>query len=154
MAATASHWGGRPQVPPDWVWPVFEDRAMVFLGQINCADLEGLPGAERLPAAGLLAFFADQEELNGCGPTGGGTVYYWGDLGRLGPARQPSSAPRELPLCAMAFRPLLELPDPSSTVVREILPVWNDEVRRYFDIRDGDLRGRCFNRCEFEVQNT
>jgi hypothetical protein len=58
-AATASRFGGTPLAPPDWQWPTLKGEPLLFVGQINCAELRGLPGAELLPSSGLLGFFGD-----------------------------------------------------------------------------------------------
>lgn len=78
ITATASRFGGMPLAPPDWRWPMFEKEAepLLFVGQINCAELRGLPGAELLPAAGLLAFFADYDAVDGCEPFGPIAVFH------------------------------------------------------------------------------
>ena len=39
---------------------------MLFVGQIDCAALRGLPGAELLPPHGVLAFFGDHDAVQGC----------------------------------------------------------------------------------------
>ena len=44
VPAVASRLGGTPLAPPDWEWPTFEDEPMLFVGQIDCAELRGLPG--------------------------------------------------------------------------------------------------------------
>ena len=66
IAATATRFGGTPSAPPDWQWPIAEEEPLLFVGQINCAELRGLPGAEVLPSAGLLAFFGDHDAVTGC----------------------------------------------------------------------------------------
>ena len=55
LAITASRLGGMPHAPPQWSWPVCQTEPLFFLGQINCAELLGLPAAEKLPPSGLLA---------------------------------------------------------------------------------------------------
>jgi uncharacterized protein YwqG len=62
---TASRLGGMPRAPPGWSWPLCETEPLFFLGQINCAELQGIPAAEKLPPSGLLAFFADHDAVNG-----------------------------------------------------------------------------------------
>jgi hypothetical protein len=66
IPAAASRFGGTPLAPPDWEWPTFEDEPMLFVGQIDCAELRGLPGAELLPAHEVLAFFGDHDAVQGC----------------------------------------------------------------------------------------
>ena len=63
----STHFGGVPDVPADFVWPIYMDDKLEepypinFLAQINCEnaakyDTEGL-----LPERGLLSFFYDAE---------------------------------------------------------------------------------------------
>ena len=67
LAVGASKFGGRPDVPADFVWPVFETktweddqvraRPLAFLAQFDCAQLAPLDKEGLLPHAGLLSFF-------------------------------------------------------------------------------------------------
>jgi hypothetical protein len=66
VGLTASRFGGVPVAPRDWQWPTVEEEPLLFVGQINCAELRGLPGAEPLPTSGLLAFFGDHDAVTGC----------------------------------------------------------------------------------------
>ena len=65
IPAVASRFVGTPPAPPDWEWPTFEDEPMLFVGQIDCAELRGLPAAEPLPPHGVLAFFGDHDAVQG-----------------------------------------------------------------------------------------
>jgi hypothetical protein len=109
-----------------------DTEPMVFLGQINCEDLQGLPGAEKLPVSGLLAFFDDHDAIMGCGNYTGGAVFHWPHDLRLAPAEPPIEVMHLPPLCTLAFRPVIDLPDPHSSVVQTIL---TDQalVKRYAD---------------------
>jgi uncharacterized protein YwqG len=114
-----------------------QDGAVFFLGQINCAELKGLPSAEKLPPSGLLAFFADHDAVNGC--TGdyedAFAVYHWSDLDRLAPASPPVELQQIFPLCALVFRPIIEFPDPASRFIEEL--DWGDEDEwAYDDLRE------------------
>lgn|GEM_PF-1167442 len=120
IPATASRFGGMPLAPPGWQWPTVEEEPLLFVGQINCAELRGLPGAELLPASGLLAFFGDHDVVTGCFPSGDNCVFHWPDVGQLVPAR-PGLDPAEVfPTCALLPRPILDLPDPNSRTIRDM----------------------------------
>jgi len=120
--ADGSRLGGMPYAPPGWRWPVAATEPMLFIGQINFADLAGLPGAEALPAHGLLSLFGDHDTVMGCLLTGqGGATFYWPDTSDLVPARPPLEMLTVLPRAELRFRPLLDLPDPASSVVGAIL---------------------------------
>jgi hypothetical protein len=114
IPAATSRFGGTPLAPPDWEWPTFEDEPMLFVGQIDCAELRGLPGAELLPPHGVLAFFGDHDAVQGCDSLGMSAVYHWPDVDRLVAAQPPIEPILIFPACAMAPRPILDLPHPFS----------------------------------------
>ena len=99
-----SRFGGRPDVPSDFVWPVYapewmpEGRPLAFLLQINCAELKELDDQSLLPDHGLLSFFYDLEELQlgdskddfGCGQ-----VLWFEETDNLSPASYPEKLPED-----------------------------------------------------------
>lgn len=54
--------GGQPDLPAGTQWPSFRTGPLSFIAQLNLRDVQGLPGTERLPTAGLLSFFYDGEQ--------------------------------------------------------------------------------------------
>ncbi len=69
-----TRFGGRPDVPPDFVWPVFEgedydgelqERPLSFLAQFNCGELSAYDSERLLPDHGLLSFFYQTELRHG-----------------------------------------------------------------------------------------
>ncbi len=92
LPITVSRLGGMPHAPPGWSWPLYETEPMFFLGQINCAELSGIPAAEKLPPSGMLAFFADHDAVNGCTLYGHTRAhppcFYWPELDQLVPAQR------------------------------------------------------------------
>jgi uncharacterized protein YwqG len=137
LPITASRLGGMPHAPPGWSWPTCETEPLFFLGQINCAELRGIPAAEKLPPSGLLAFFADHDALNGHDLYGeeGFAVFHWTELDQLAPATPPIEVLEVLPLCALGFRPLIDLPDPLSGVLGP-LDRMGDDSWAYSDLLD------------------
>jgi uncharacterized protein YwqG len=132
ISAPASRFGGTPLAPPDWQWPTFEEEPMLFVGQINCAELRDLPGAELLPPHGLLAFFGDHDAVQGADFHGMSAVYHWPDVDRL-IAAQPLIEPSMVfPACALAPRPILDVPHPFSHAVSK-LRLGNEQRKAYFD---------------------
>jgi len=139
---TASHWGGMPLAPPDWQWPTVEDEPLLFVGQINCAELQGLPGAELLPPSGLLVFFGDHDAVEACRFEAREdiAIYHWTDIDSLIPGVAPIAPAKVYPVCPLVMRPQIDLPDPDSRVVRNLklneeqkllyAAEWN-EVRRH-----------------------
>jgi uncharacterized protein YwqG len=133
IAANASRFGGTPLAPPDWQWPTFEDEPLLFVGQINCAELRGLPGADLLPASGLFAFFSDYDALQGSDPFADGGVYHWPDVDRLVPAKAHLDPIEVFLTCALTPRPILELPHPFSHAVGE-LSLSEEQDKSYRDV--------------------
>jgi hypothetical protein len=151
MPVHASRLGGMPHAPPGWSWPMVGGEPMLFLGQINCAELQGLQGAEELPGSGLLALFGDHDAVMACNFFARDVaVFHWRDVDRLVPAVLPIEVIRVLPLCALAFRPLTDLPDPYSRAVVDLLSD-EEQLSRYRALhntvrRHGipeDVRGPC-----------
>lgn len=100
----ASRIGGLPDLPPGVEWPRIEGRSLSFLAQIRLEELRGLPGAEELPASGLLVFFYDadgrtnyDEHGNWCWPVRhrGGTrvIHFEGDPAMFVRAAAPEQDP-------------------------------------------------------------
>ncbi len=137
LPVTASRLGGMPHAPPGWSWPTCETEPLFFLGQINCAELRGIPAADKLPPSGSLAFFADHDALNGRDLYGeeGFAVFHWTNLDQLAPATPPIEVLKVLPLCALTFRPLIDLPDFFSGVLGP-LDRLGDDGWAYSDLLD------------------
>ena len=133
IPAVASRFGGTPLAPPDWEWPTFEDEPMLFVGQIDCAELRGLPAAELLPPHGVLAFFGDHDAVQGGDSLGMSAVYHWPDADRLVAAQPPIEPILIFPACAVAPRPIFDLPHPFSTAVSK-LQFGKEERDAYFDV--------------------
>jgi uncharacterized protein YwqG len=128
---TASRLGGLALAPPHWEWPTVEEEPLLFIAQINCADLSRLPGAEPLPGSGVLAFFADHDAVTGCGSDISRT-YYWTDIDNLVPAAAPIEPSIIFPSCRVIMRPFVDLPHPFSRAVEE-LKLNKEQTSRYFD---------------------
>ena len=129
----ASCFGGLPAVPRDFVWPRFEDAPLLFLGQINLAELHAAIGRSLFPKDGIIQFFGDHDDVNGCGPTGGSAVFYWPDVAALQPAAAPADDFLELPRCGLDFYSAGELPHPMSEVIAA-LRLSSVEQAKYRDL--------------------
>ena len=55
----ASRIGGAPDAPPNFEWPMWKDKPMSFLAQINLAELAEVGTPLEMPREGLLLFFYD-----------------------------------------------------------------------------------------------
>ncbi len=74
----ATRFGGKPDVPPDFVWPTYEgesydnvvkDRPLTFLAQFNCAELAQFDKEHLLPDHGECCpdvFALIERELRQC----------------------------------------------------------------------------------------
>jgi uncharacterized protein YwqG len=136
----ASRLGGMPLAPPGWQWPMVEAEPMLFVGQIDCAELRDLPGAQLLPSRGLLAFFGDHDAVMACRFEARDIeVHHWPDIERLTPAVPPIEPALVFPVCALALRPLIDLPDPFSRAAQDLLPDAR-RVSQYAAVRDAVRR--------------
>ncbi|MBY5974229.1 DUF1963 domain-containing protein [Ferrimonas balearica] len=61
--APVSSLGGRPSLPEGMDWPEDDGRPMLFLAQINYAEM---PPLEGYPTSGLLSVFVAEGETHGC----------------------------------------------------------------------------------------
>lgn len=130
IPAAASRFGGMPTAPRDWRWPTHEAEPLLFIGQVNCAELSGLPGAELLPTTGLLAFFGDYDAVTGCFPFAEGGVYHWPEVDRLAPTQAPIEPADVFLSCALVPQAIIDLPHPLSRAVTE-LELTADEQKTY-----------------------
>lgn len=137
MPPRASRLGGMPHAPQDWGWPQSEEaegEPMLFLAQIDCAELKGMPGAEELPSGGILSFFGDHETVTGIMP-GGGCVFHFSDADALVPAEAGLDPAIVFPMAAIAFDAIVDLPDPHRVALRGVLKD-GPALERYARLRD------------------
>ena len=131
---TASRLGGTPLAPVGWEWPMEDDEPLVFLAQINCSELEGLPGADVLPSTGLLSFFAEYDGAMACRFEARTiAIHHWTDVDGLVPASPPIPPILVPPVCAVLMRPLIDLPHPYSGAIKN-LKLGDDAMLRYVTV--------------------
>ncbi|MDM8239462.1 YwqG family protein [Pseudoflavonifractor phocaeensis] len=113
LAVGASKFGGRPDVPADFVWPVFEtdtreddqvkERPLAFLAQFDCAQLAPLDPEGLLPKEGVLSFFYELESQRwGYDPKDAGCARVFWFEGPLAPAEFPAELEEDFRLPEMA----------------------------------------------------
>lgn len=129
----ASRFGGMPAVPAGWTWPFEFEEPLLFLAQIDCAAVRAAAGPCELPDSGMLAFFGDHDDVNGCGPTGGGRAYHFPDIGSLKTAALPLDDFEPLVTCDLDFFRTFEIPDPESEFILS-LKLSKDERDTYYDL--------------------
>jgi Domain of unknown function (DUF1963) len=119
--ATGSRLGGMPLAPAGWRWPMEDDEPLVFLAQINCSELHGLPGTEVLPSSGLLSFFAEYDGVMACRFEARTiAVHHWPDADGLVPATSPIPPILVPPPCPVVMRPVIDLPHPHSQTIAKL----------------------------------
>lgn len=120
--AEIGRFGGRPDVPPGFVWPVFDTdtfddttvkpRPLSFLAQFDCAALAPLDLDGLLPHEGVLSFFYElYSQRWGFGPedTGCSRVFWFPDQTVLCPAEFPAELDG---FCRLPPLPIYGKPEP------------------------------------------
>ena len=114
LPAGSSKFGGRPDVPAGFAWPVFETktfdgdaakpRPLAFLAQFDCARLAGLDSEGLLPKTGLLSFFYELGSQRwGYDPKDAGCArVFWFDGEPLAPAEFPQDLEEDFRLPELA----------------------------------------------------
>lgn len=107
-----TRFGGRPDVPFDFNWPVFEEKdcdgvvkivPLTFLVQFNCEELAPYDAEHLLPDHGLLSFFYDTDgQPWGFDPddAGGARVFWFEDISVLREADYPADMKEDIKLPA------------------------------------------------------
>jgi uncharacterized protein YwqG len=133
-----SRLGGLPSIPSGWQWPTYQSEPLLFIGQINCAQLRKFANAASLPRDGVIGFFADYDAVHGCGGTKA-AVFYWAADRPLEVAAEPIEDFHRLPGCDLAFYETFALPD---QVSGQILGLELDRAQRhaYSDLSDSARR--------------
>ncbi|MEL6498717.1 MAG: YwqG family protein [Planctomycetota bacterium] len=54
-----SHFGGLPELPPGFEWPMGSEDYLEFVAQFDLSELPNFEGREFLPSCGMLSFFVD-----------------------------------------------------------------------------------------------
>jgi uncharacterized protein YwqG len=57
----ASKFGGRPDLPPDFIWPEWKGTGLTFLAQFQLSELVSYDVERLLPNDGMLYFFYEVE---------------------------------------------------------------------------------------------
>lgn len=146
LPALASKFGGRPDVPAGFQWPVFETdtyddesvkpRPLAFLAQFDCAQLASLDKEGLLPKAGLLSFFYELGSQRwGFDPKDAGCArVYWFEGEPLAPAEFPEELEEEcrLPELAVHLSAGTDAPDFQDACPALEYPFTANDYR-YFD---------------------
>jgi uncharacterized protein YwqG len=133
----ASKIGGNPDLPADFVWPIWEDeewseqhiknwlhrfkypsapekvRPLAFLAQFNLAEIAHFDAAHQLPSNGMLYFFCDPFSVYISGTTDDGRAHvysYAGTQVRRGPTPTNLHLASRYPSTRLTFQTELTLP--------------------------------------------
>jgi len=148
IALGCSKLGGRPDLPGRFDWPVWKNKALHFLGQVNLKDIEPFGPAELLPKQGILYFFYDSEEQPwGFAPEhlGSWRVLFLEDCSLPLERRNfPRSLDKDYCLypCKLDFEEFLTLPPSLSPEIEE-LGLTEDEEAKYEDFLRSYWGGIC-----------
>ena len=139
----ASRFGGKPDVPPDFIWPTYEgesydnvvkDRPLTFLAQFNCEELAQFDKEHLLPDHGLLSFFYETDtQCWGYDPKdkGSARVYWFEDISALSAANFPVDMEEDFKF------PMVKIKMDSKTSY----PSWQDFSEMIPDEDDDDAFG-------------
>lgn len=143
----ATRFGGRPDVPPDFLWPTFlkegydeEEKKEVplsFLAQFNLEELADYDTEQLLPPKGLLSFFYELDSQSwGFSPKDKGCarVFWFEDTSSLSPLDFPSDLENEFRLPMLEIKAGKKKSYPSWADFSEIFPEDDDTDERYFDL--------------------
>ncbi len=103
-AVGKTRFGGLPDLPPNFPWPVFETntydddevkpRPLAFLAQFDCAEMAPMDKDGLLPKTGVLSFFYEMDSMRwGFDPKDAGCarVFWFEDVSVLSPTEAPAA---------------------------------------------------------------
>lgn len=144
-AVGSSHFGGVPDVPDNFVWPIFETdtyddktikpRPLSFIAQFNCQELAAYDRDGLLPQTGLLSFFYETNSQRwGFDPKDAGCarVYWFEDVQKLSKGTFPKNLEKDFrfPAINMRFEAKRSLPEykdfAAGLSVDEYAATWNN----------------------------
>jgi uncharacterized protein YwqG/HEAT repeat protein len=110
----ASKFGGSPDLPKGFEWPMWNDVPLAFVAQINLEEVAKYDAEKRLPEAGMLYFFMDQEKYYEMPGSGKEKVIYVKAPGALRRTQQPAGGKNRngFGSRAISFRREYTLPNP------------------------------------------
>ena len=133
----ASRLGGIPDVSPGFVWPLWKDRPLAFLAQLDLSAFASYPFCSVLPRKGVLSFFYDpDQETWGFDPGDRGSwlVHYEPDPQVLARAVPPATVAIH-PTCALETSEVESLPSVDSPAV-VALGLTAEERNVLWDVRE------------------
>ena len=151
-----TRFGGRPDVPRGFEWPVYEGegmhgktakRPLSFVAQFDCAELAKHDAERLLPDHGVLSFFYEMDTMRwGYDPKDKSCarVYWFEDSAALEAAEFPDDLAEDYRFPALAVKMRAE---PS-------LPGWEDFTEIYPEEADSATRETSSSRCARSSETT
>lgn len=135
----SSKFGGQPDVPPDFTWPIGDDckatynddtagekRLSGFIGQINLEELNPVAAADALPDTGLLSIFGFQD-LENDNPDKIGVMVRWfpdlKPLSRLSPPGKLTEGNECFSPWQIDFKEIFDQPSDSGPWEKDLAPI-------------------------------
>ena len=169
----ATRFGGKPDVPADFVWPTYEgegydhvvkERPLTFLAQFNCAELAKFDKEHLLPDHGLLSFFYETDtQCWGYDPKDKGCarVYWFEDISALSSADFPADMEEDFKFPMVKIKMDSKITYPSWQDFSEVFPeekdydafdeVWAERMED--DSKEMENNSQLLG-CPFVIQNS
>jgi len=157
----ASKLGGRPDPPPNFMWPEWKGTGLTFLAQFRLSDLIAYDVERLLPSAGMLYFFYEVEAQPwGCEPTDRGAwrvAFNEGEPSTLLRTSSPHPIdPTRFPAShKLDYETVLTVPDFRLVERFTGVHMSGEEIDRYIDFESsyGDRRHQILGHAD-EVQSS
>ena len=146
--------GGLPNLLDDVPWPCNDyGEAMIFVAQIDLAEVPRLPNCPKFPKSGALLFFYDSEYYMNLDKSFGKTVY----VPNL--SKEEYSAPESMDMAFMTktekrigFEPVTSMKP--TTPDEELDEISAHQLFGYpVMIQDGDMQEECVERCGGNIED-
>ncbi|MGE8203798.1 YwqG family protein [Heyndrickxia sp. NPDC080065] len=137
----SSKFGGLPDLPPNFLFPKYDNGYLSFLAQLNLQEAKAFDKNNLLPQKGILFFFYDileqpwgmGEEDKGCFKV----LYYDGDVKELKRTPYPEETEDYFPLPSfkIMFKEFLSFPEELEGVELN-----EEEMENYYEFRDSVMQ--------------
>ena len=142
LAIGSSRIGGVPDLPDNVIWPMWRNKPLAFLAQINLAECAHFQFASFLPKEGWLVFFYDVEQSTwGYDPNDKGSLAVLFIAKTQAPLKR-RELPIEIPndafynLCRVGMREIITAPPYYDSSLIEKLQLSPDELDAYLNLVD------------------
>lgn len=144
----ATRFGGKPDVPSDFIWPTFKgedienvvkDRPLTFLAQFNCEEISKYDYEHLLPEHGLLSFFYETDtQCWGFDPQDKGCarVYWFEDISSLVAGEFPMEMEEDFKFPMLKINISAKPSYPSWGDFSEIFPEEEDNYDTFDKLKD------------------